>query len=64
MRETVLQAYISVKTSDEPKIYPTLTGARVEFEIDGVSIDWLRSKVGELLQLVIKEEGTNENHLN
>ena len=52
-----MKAIISVKTSDEPKIYPTTIGARIEFEIYDVSLDMLLKLVGKELDLEIKENG-------
>ena len=46
-------AIIAVKTNDEPKIYPTSTGARVEFELYNVSVDSLLKLVGENLEVTI-----------
>ena len=36
-----MKACIVQKTNDEPKIYPTQAGARVELEIYGISLDYL-----------------------
>jgi hypothetical protein len=53
-----LTAVISQKTNDEPKIYPTSTGARVEFELYDISLDQLRSIVGEELTVTITNAGS------
>lgn len=51
-------AIISCRTNDEPKIFPTTTGARVELELYEVSLDQLRSLVGKELRITIKEDET------
>jgi hypothetical protein len=39
--------------NDEPRILPTSTGARVEFELYDVSLDELRGFMGQALNLEI-----------
>lgn len=51
-----MKAIISQKMNDEPKIIPTTTGARIEFEIYDISLDELMKLVGKELSLEIKEE--------
>lgn len=51
-----IKAVISIKTSDEPKIYPTLQGARVEFELYEVSVDELLKLTNKELSLEIHDE--------
>ena len=50
-----MRAVISVKTTDEPKIYPTQTGARIEFEIYEADLNYFRSLVGEELEIEIRK---------
>jgi len=45
---------ISQKTNDEPKIYPTTTGARIEIELYDCSIDELKKLVEKELEIEIR----------
>ncbi len=51
----IMKAIICVRTNDEPKIYPTTTGARIELEVYNVSVDKLLALVGKELEVEIKE---------
>jgi len=53
------RAIISQKTNEEPKIFLTMTGARVEFEIYNASADELKKFVGKELELNIKSVDDN-----
>lgn len=59
MRWRRMRGVIVQKTNDEPKIYPTMAGARVELELYGVSLDELRGLVGEELDVQIRRTSDN-----
>ena len=50
---------LACKHTDEPKINPTSTGARVEFELYNVSLDWLRGLMEKELLITIGKHFKN-----